>query len=271
MKTRSSNSILTIGLVLFLPACTPNNQSDLDHGPWEPREVIDLGALVTEDLPERVWGKAFLAANGFKRPNSFDVIKWEFEMGGGSVSGSNAYYTLFNHGGPHVDAPNHIGVGGGIDSYSIEAFTGPLKVFDVRHFPKGRSIPADVFNESVRPGDIILIFTGYTPPQTDNAFPETITLTRAAAEYLASLPVRAFGTDAFAVANLQDTDAVDAESETARAVPIHHSFLSRGIPVYEQLFNVDQLLDKGNMYFVGVPLNIREGDGMIVRPVVFVY
>ena len=56
-----------------------------------------------------------------------------------------------------------------------------------------------------------------------------------------------------------------------RAVPIHHSFLSRGIPVYEQLFNVDQLLDKGNMYFVGVPLNIREGDGMIVRPVVFVY
>jgi kynurenine formamidase len=25
------------------------------------------------------------------------------------------------------------------------------------------------------------------------------------------------------------------------------------------------------MYFVGVPLNIKDGDGMIVRPVVFVY
>ena len=73
------------------------------------------------------------------------------------------------------------------------------------------------------------------------------------------------------MASLQDTSAVDAETETARAVPIHHSFISRGIPVYEQLFNVDQLLDKGNTYFVGVPLNIREGDGMIVRPVVFVY
>ncbi len=57
----------------------------------------------------------------------------------------------------------------------------------------------------------------------------------------------------------------------ARAVPIHDSFLSRGIPVYEQLFNVDQLLGKENLYFVGVPLNIRDGDGMIVRPVVFVY
>ncbi len=271
MKTRAKTTIFMAGVVLFLPACSPNDQSDPDHGLWEPREVIDLGALVTEDLPERVWGKAFLAANGFERPNSFEVINWEFQMEGGSVSGSNSYYTLFNHGGPHVDAPNHVSVGGGIDSYAIEAFTGPLKVFDVRRFPKGRSIPAEVFNDSVRPGDVVLIFTGYTPPQTDDAFPETITLTRAAAEYLASMPVRAFGTDAFGVASLQDTSPVEAETETARAVPIHHSFLSRGIPVYEQLFNVDQLLDKGNMYFVGVPLNIRNGDGMIVRPVVFVY
>ncbi len=271
MKTRSKTTILMAGVVLFLPACSHNDQNDPDHGLWEPREVIDLGALVTEDLPERVWGKAFLASLGFERPNSFEVINWEFQMEGGSVSGSNSYYTLFNHGGPHVDAPNHVSVGGGLDSYAIEAFSGPLKVFDVRRFPKGRSIPAEVFNDSVRPGDVFLIFTGYTPPQTDDAFPETITLTRAAAEYLASMPVRAFGTDAFSVASLQDTTPVDAETETARAVPIHHSFLSRGIPLYEQLFNVDQLLDKGNMYFVGVPLNIRNGDGMIVRPVVFVY
>ena len=271
MKARSKTTILMAGVVLFLPACSSNDQSDPDHGLWEPREVIDLGALVTEDLPERVWGRALLTSLGFERPNSFEVINWEFQMGGGNASGSNAYYTLFNHGGPHVDAPNHLGLGGGIDSYSVEAFAGPLKVFDVRRFPNGRSVPAAVFNESVRPGDVVLILTGYTPPQTDEAFPETITLTRAAAEYLASMPVRAFGTDALSVASLQDTSRVDAETETARAVPIHDSFLSRGIPVYEQLFSVDQLLDKGNMYFVGVPLNIREGDGMIVRPVVFVY
>jgi kynurenine formamidase len=28
----------------------------------------------------------------------------------GTLSGSNSCYTLFNHGGPHVDAPNHVGV-----------------------------------------------------------------------------------------------------------------------------------------------------------------
>ena len=51
---------------------------------------------------------------------------------------------------------------------------------------------------------------------------------------------------------------------------IHHAFLSRGIPLYESLFNVDKLLGKTNMFFVGVPLNIKDGDGMMVRPVVFV-
>ena len=58
-------------------------------------------------------------------------------MEGGSVSVSNAYYTLFNHGGPHVDAPNHVGVGSGLDSYPVESFAGPVKVFDVRQFSKG--------------------------------------------------------------------------------------------------------------------------------------
>ncbi len=247
MKTRLKSAILMAACLLALTGCSPNEQRELIRSVFEPQEVIDLGALVTEDLPERVWGKGFLAALGFTRPNSFDVIDWEFQTERGSVSGSNAYYTLFNHGGPHVDAPNHMSIGGGLDSYPIEAFTGPLKVFDVRQFPKGYSIPAEVFGESVRTGDVVLIFTGYKPPQTDDAFPETIALTRAAAEYLANIPVRAFGTDAFSVANLQDSSPVEAETETARAVPVHHSFLSRGIPVYEQLFNVDKLLDKETM------------------------
>jgi len=73
------------------------------------------------------------------------------------------------------------------------------------------------------------------------------------------------------VESLQDSSRVEADTATERGIPIHYAFLSRGIPIYEQLFSVDKLLDKENMYFVGVPLNIRGGDGMIVRPVVFVY
>ena len=58
---------------------------------------------------------------------------------------------------------------------------------------------------------------------------------------------------------------------TGRCPSIHHTFLSRTIPVYEQLFNVDKLLGKERMLFSGAPLNVKAGDGMIVRPLVFVY
>src|SRR5918912_820221 len=127
---------------------------------FEPSEQIDLGTLVTEDLPERTWGKNFMKQMNFLRGNSFEVIRWTFPMQGGNVSGSNAYYTIFNHRGPHVDAPNHMGVGAGIDSYRIESFSGSVKVFDVSRHRRGRSVPVDVFKGRVNRNDVVLILTG---------------------------------------------------------------------------------------------------------------
>jgi kynurenine formamidase len=228
---------------------------------FAPSDVIDLGALITEDLPERLWGKALLKQMHFTRPNSFDVIKWTFPVEGGSISGSNGYYTVFNHGGPHVDAPNHLSLGDGVDSYPIEAFSGPVKAFDVSTYAPGRSIPVEIFKGHIEAGDVVLIFTRYTPPHTDGALPQVVTLTREAAEFLATLPVRAYGTDSWSVDGPENT----------KLPSIHHSFLMRRIPIYEELFNVDKLLGKENMVFVGVPLKIKGGDGMIVRPVVFVF
>ena len=257
-------------LVLAMMACSP--QSPSKPADFEPTEVIDLGAPVTEAINHQIAGRAFLASNGTDRPNQFELVTWTIDMPGGGVSGSNAFYTLANHGGPHVDAPNHVGLEGGIDSYPIGAFSGPLRVFDVSAYPNGFSVPKSVFQGAgIKAGDVVMIYTDYQPPPDDKSFPETTTLTREAAEYLAEIPVRAFATDAFSVANLQAEAEIHSDDLTAQAVPIHHSFLSRGIPVYEQLFNASDLLDKERMYFVGVPVNIPEGDGMIVRPVAFVY
>jgi kynurenine formamidase len=226
-----------------------------------PAEVIDLGTLVTEDLPQRSWGKALLKQLGFKKQNTFEVVRWTFAGKEGKVTGSNSYYTLFNHGGPHVDAPNHVGEGGGLDSYPIHAFTGPLKVFDACGYPRGRSVPVELFKDRVEAGDVVLLFTGYKPPGTASALPQVTTLTQHAAGFLANLPVRAYGTDAFGVDDTGDTNAPW----------IHHFFLSRSIPVYEQLCNLNQLVGREKAFFVGVPLNIKGGDGMLVRPVALVY
>ena len=223
---------------------------------------------MTEDLPERVWGKGFMAQMEFAESNTFDVISWDF----GPISGSNSYYKIFNHGGPHVDAPNHMGLGRGLDGYVIESFVGPVTVIDASHLPTGRNITQEMLEgKDIGQGDIVLIYTGYVPPQTESDLPESTTLNFEASEYLANIPIRAFGTDAFAVDSLTDQSPVVADSEIARTMPAHYSFLSRGIPAYEQLMNVDRLLGKSDLFFIGVPLNIENGDGMIVRPVVFVY
>jgi kynurenine formamidase len=238
-----------------------------------PLEIIDLGVLVTENLPDTLWGRHLMDANKFDKSNNFEVISWEFQIGKGTVSGSNSYYTLFNHGGPHVDAPNHVGLDGGINSYQVKSFNGRLKVFDVTSYSNGRTVPVDVFKDKVNQGDVVIIYTNYdfSLYHAEGAFPETIALTHEAAAYLASIPINAFGTDGFSVDTSDENDPINSESSTALAVPVHHTFLSRKIPVYEQLFQVDKLLGKSNMYFTGVPLNIHNGDGMIVRPIVFVH
>jgi kynurenine formamidase len=178
------------------------------------------------------------------------------------------------HTGTHLNAPTHlIQRAAGIGALPLELFFGHGVVLDVSKEQWELVTAADLESATpaVEPGDIVLMYTDYVPPQTESALPESITLNFEASEYLASIPIRAFGTDAFAVDSLTDESPVVADSEVARTMPAHYSFLSRSIPAYEQLINVDRLLGKSNLFFVGVPLNIANGDGMIVRPVVFVY
>lgn len=257
--------ILCAGLVAV--GCSGLPDDSLESVPV-PREVIDLGALVTEQTPEEFWGKGFLKEMDFAESNTFDVIARTW----GPVAISNSYYRLFNHGGPHVDAPNHMGLGEGLDSYPVESFAGPLKVFDFSHLPIGRSITKEMLIDlPIDAGDIVLTYTGYSPPESEGGWPQAIALNYEAATYLAALPVRAIGTDAFNVESMTDTSPVTSDNEVARLLPGHHAFLSKGIPVIEQLVNVDKLLGKKAMYFVGAPLNIKDGDGMMVRPLVLVY
>lgn len=252
---------------LLLSACS-GESTEYSQSIPVPVEIIDLGAVITEQTPEEFWGKALLQEMEFTESNRFDVLARTF----GPVSVSNSYYRLFNHGGPHVDAPNHVGLGAGLDSYPVEAFTGPLKVFDFSQLPIGRSISKEMLIElPIEAGDIVVTYTGFALPEVEGGWPAAIALDYEAATYLAALPIRAFGTDALNVESMTDQSPVPSDDEIARLIPGHHAFLSKGIPVFEQLVHVEKLLGRESMYFVGAPLNIKDGDGMLVRPLVLVY
>ena len=229
-----------------------------------------MGALVSEDLPEQVWG-GLMEQYGFSESNSFRVVNQEFEFPDGFLRVTNSYLTIFNHGGPHVDVPSHTGFEATVDSYSVDDFIGPLKVIDASSLPYGRTVSLTMVKDrNIQPGDIVIIYTNYILPEPGE-LPARVALTQEAAQYLTSLPIKAFGTDSFNVDSDDNPTAVASETALQRIAPIHYEFLSRGIPVFEQLFNVNRLLNKQEMFFIGQPLNIENGDGMIVRPVVFVY
>jgi hypothetical protein len=52
-----------------------------------PSEIVDLGTLVTEELPYQLWGKDLMDAFGFEKPNNFDVRDWAFDYEDGKMTG----------------------------------------------------------------------------------------------------------------------------------------------------------------------------------------
>ncbi len=248
MTSRSIYYIIIISS-LFQTSCNSTAEHVLSI--QQPQATIDLGELVS--------------------PDSVAILPWKIERWGGVVNGRNSYFGFSNHNGAHVDAPNHIGLSGGLESYKVNSFIGRVKVFDVSNYPNGRSVSAEVFQELVDTSDVVLIYTGYKQVNVKDQSPEGITLSWAAAEYLAGIPVKAFGTDSWSVGNSQYPGEITSNNHEEKAMPVHYSFLSRGIPGYEKLINLDKLLEFTLMYFVGVPLNVQEGDGMLVRPIVMAY
>ncbi|SDD31150.1 cyclase family protein [Kordiimonas lacus] len=234
-----------------------------------PRQVVDLGALITEKTPETFWGAETLKRYGFEKSNRIETIHRN-----APTYVANSYYTLFNHGGPHIDAPNHTERdAGGVDTYPLSRFYGPAKVFNFSTKPQGSKLTVGDFkSQNIQSGDVVLIYTAYQPPQGNDKLTVT-SLSEAAAEFLASKNIAAFGTDALSVEHLDELERRVTSGETGykALLPVHYSLLTAGIATYEQLVNIDQLIGKKQVLFIGLPLNIKDGNGVPVRPVAFIY
>ncbi len=239
-------------------------------GPPVPRKVIDLSTTITPDLPVRFWGHKALSDYGFSDTTEFRLVQ-----GDTPLYYSNAYWTLFNHGGTHVDAPNHMQRGAkGVDAYALESLIGPIRLLDFRRHAQDKPIElSEITSLGVRPGEIAILHVGYKPPSRPDELPSYGYLSNEAAEYLAAIPVRAFCTDGLSVESFRRI--YDLVSQGAKGyqtlTPVHHAFLTRGIPAIEGLVNLDALLGESNAVFVGFPLKVPDGDGSPVRAAALLY
>ncbi len=174
-----------------------------------------------------------------------------------------------------MDAPNHMDPeGDGVDIYELQQLFGRVQVVDLRSQPRDEPIPRQrLESEGIEPGHIVLLLVGYSPPKTPDDYPSYPYLSKAAAEYLAELPVQAVGTDALSVECISCFFSGGQQGATGyeNLLPVHHAFLTRGIPVFETLVNLEALIDEEYAVFVGFPLKVKDGDGSPIRAAALVY
>ena len=166
-------------------------------------------------------------------------------------------YCFGSHIGTHYDAPFHQLMSGKKgDEIPADYFIGKAKVFA---FMSGK----DIDLENVKPldiekGDMVLFKTPSGPYMFEDAFREEfVTITPAAAEYLAKREIHAVGIDYLSV------DKYGSPQET------HHEFFKVGIPIIEGL-NL-QNVEPGTYKMTALFLAAVDSDGGPIRAILEKY
>ena len=157
-----------------------------------------------------------------------------------------------SHAGPHVDAPSHMIEGGkSLSDLGLSSFSG-------RAVKIGLNSDLNRFFQMDRVDGVILE-TGwgdyFSKPEVYYG-PGRPVIPLWFVEALANKKIAFFGCD------LPSVDQSGAAEK-----PVHMALLSKDIPIYENLANLDQLPENTPFMFMGFPLNIQGIDGSPVRAV----
>jgi kynurenine formamidase len=239
-----------------------------------PRVIVDLSPTITPDMPIRTHGPALgnMISTGFglSSETSFEVHVEEERF-----YRAMSVYKIFNHVGPHYDPPSHMIKGGmTVDGTPLDKFFGRVRLFEFQGRPPGEPLlRSDFEGAGIEAGEIVIAFVGYEAPTDPETLPAYPYLSGDAAEYLASIPIKAFACDMPSLGSIHRYDALVAEGKTGSATIFaeHYAFASRDIPAIEGLVNLEQLVHEDEVVFVGFPLKFEDGDGGPMRAAALVY
>lgn len=208
------------------------------------QRIVDLSYSIRGDM---------MVYPGMSRP----VIEWLKRV---NQEGSNvSRITLEAHTGTHIDAPKHfIDEGKPIDELNLNRLIGKAVLFRVKDEPRGQRISLQEVKSAgveIREGDIFLLDTGiyrfFERPEFNRFFPVP---TEELLKWLIAKGIKAYGTDAC---------SVDPVEETKRSN--HHLILGEGIPIIENLCNLEKLPEKRPFTFFAIPLKIEKAEASPCR------
>ncbi|MFQ6028149.1 MAG: cyclase family protein [Dehalococcoidia bacterium] len=182
---------------------------------------------------------------------------------------SNTKLTLATHIGTHVDAPYHFHPDGTtVENMPLERYMGPALLLDLREIAQELT-PISLAGlqqaggspEAVR-DQITILFTGWAARESGGLrfYSQGPYLSNEGADYLARSGVNAVAVD-FPIDKHPPTP-----QSTINDFPVHRLLLGQGIPLIENLINLDQLVGL-DFELWALPIKLKDGDGAAARAV----
>lgn len=261
IKTRTS-VILVAFAATAVASCTTT-------APGLPKRFVDLSPSIGPGLVEKQFGRKIAQVGFLPEPRFEDLI--DDEPGRYSAM---TVVTMLTHLGSHHDAPRHVSrTGRASDEVPLDRFYGPATVFDFRSKARNEPLlPADFSMKPIKPGEIVIAYVGYTPPVDADELPTYPYLSGEAARYLASLKIKAFGTDMPGLMSIVNgARSYETAPASGDAYPEHSALLEEDIVVIEGLTNLEDVVGLPDIVFVGFPIKLEDANGAPLRAVALVY
>lgn len=180
---------------------------------------------------------------------------------------SNARASFSLHTGTHVDAPYHFCPDGiTIDELPLGKIMGPALVADLRDVAGERVALSVEHFEARIPGRsslkeaIIVLYTGWLEKayHSERYYVDNPHLSTDAARWLAESGIKALALDSSV------DQARAGEKPSPQSFPVHRIFLGSGIPLIENVTNLDRLLGREFELFA-MPVKIYKESGAPAR------
>ena len=173
--------------------------------------------------------------------------------------GANVSRVSFvSHAGTHIDSPRHMFTRAqSVDKIPLSRLIGEAVVVDISHRKDLTNITlSDLlpYDKVIQSGNILLLITGiykhYGSPAYNNNSPA---LAFEAAQWLVEKQIACYATDATSI-----------EVPGSQGNPVHKILLAEGIPIIENLANLDQI-SATQVRFIALPLKLKDCDGAPCR------
>lgn len=160
------------------------------------------------------------------------------------------------HCGTHVDVPrHHLNEGQDVTEFPLEKFMGEATILYIKKAENQSITLNDLKGKDIRKKDIVIISTGWEDKAgTPGYFQSFPYFSGKTADYFIKTGIKAIGCD---------SPSVDPAGNKG---PFHHKILKANIGIIEGLHNLSLLRDQ-RIFFIGLPLKIKSGDGSPVRAI----